>query len=116
MPEPGLFKIDYPEDYHPPHNVCRGEQFLAQIYEAIRSSPYRNEILLVITYDEHGGCYDHVPPPANAAPPEPEPVSRDGRFHFDRFGVRVPAIVVSSYVRAGTVFRAPQGIGIGVRE
>ena len=107
MPEPGLFKIDYPEDYHPPHNVCRGEQFLAQIYNAVRSSPYRDEILLIITYDEHGGCYDHVPPPANAASPEPEPVSRDGSFHFDRFGVRVPAIAVSSYVRAGTVFRAP---------
>ncbi len=109
MPEPGLFKIDYPEDYHPPHNVCRGEQFLAQIYEAVQLSPYRDEILLIITYDEHGGCYDHVSPPTNAASPDPQPVSRDGRFHFDRFGVRVPAIVVSSYVRAGTVFRAPPG-------
>jgi phospholipase C len=107
MPEFGLFRVDYPEDYHPPHNVCRGEHFLADIYEAVRSSPYREEILLLITYDEHGGCYDHVPPPNNAAPSDPGSVSRDGGFHFDRFGVRVPAIVISDYVRPGTVFRAP---------
>src|SRR6202012_5251277 len=55
----GLFKLDYPSDYHPPHNVCRGDIFLAEVYEAIRSSPYRDKILLVITFDEHGGCYDH---------------------------------------------------------
>jgi phospholipase C len=109
MPEFGLFQVDYPQDYHPPHNVCRGEHFLADIYNAVRKSPYREEILLVITYDEHGGCYDHVPPPDNAAPPEPRPISRDGSFHFDRFGVRVPTIVISEYVCPGTVFRAPDG-------
>lgn len=115
VPEPGLFKIDYPSDYHPPHNVCRGEQFLAGVYEAVRNSPYRDEILLLITFDEHGGCYDHVPPPAGATPPQPGAQARatnpDGtpRFNFERYGVRVPAIVVSSYVEAGTVFRAPPG-------
>lgn len=109
VPELGLFAIDYPSDYHPPHNVCRGEQFLAHVYQAVRNSPYRDKILLVITFDEHGGCYDHVPPPANAVAPEPGNVSRDGRFHFDRFGVRVPAIVISSYVQPGTVFRTAPG-------
>lgn len=108
-PELGLFAIDFPADYHPPHNICRGERFLADVYEAVRSSPYRDAILLVITFDEHGGCYDHVPPPTGAAPPDPSPQSRDGTFDFSRFGVRVPTIVVSSYVRPGTVFRAPQG-------
>lgn len=107
VPELGWFKIDFPQDYHPPHNVCRGEQFLAQVYDAVRTSPYRDEILLVITFDEHGGCYDHVPPLTKSTPPEPWPVSRDGQFHFDRFGVRVPTIVISSYVNSGTVFRAP---------
>jgi len=105
-PELGLFKMDYPSDYHPPHNVCRGEQFLADVYQAVRNSPYRDKILLVITFDEHGGGYDHVAPPAGAAPPQPWPKSRDGRFDFSRFGVRVPAIVISSYVQPGTVFRA----------
>ena len=105
-PEPGLLEIDYPNDYHPPHNVCRGEQFLADVYQAVRNSPYRDQILLVITFDEHGGCYDHVPPPSGAAAPQPWPQSRDGRFDFSRYGVRVPAIVISSYVQPGTVFRA----------
>jgi len=95
-----------PNDYHPPHNICRGETFLAELYNTIRKSPYRDKILLLITFDEHGGCFDHVPPPTGAKPPMPSPVSRDGEFHFDRFGVRVPAIVVSSYVESGTVFRA----------
>ncbi len=108
-PELGLFKVDYPEDYHPPHNVCRGEQFLADVYQAVRNSPYRDKILLVITFDEHGGCYDHVSPPSGAAAPQPWPKSRDGQFDFSRFGVRVPTIVISSYVQPGTVFRASPG-------
>ncbi len=97
-----------PNDYHPPHNVCRGEQFLAQVYEAVRGSPYRDKIVLVITFDEHGGCYDHVPPPTGAVAPEPGAVARHGDFHYNRFGVRVPTIVVSSYVEPGTVFRSPK--------
>ncbi len=108
-PELGLFAIDFPADYHPPHNICRGELFLADVYKSVQNSPYRDNILLVITFDEHGGCYDHVPPPTGAAPPDPWPQSRDGTFDFSRFGVRVPTIVVSSYVQPGTVFRAPSG-------
>jgi phospholipase C len=99
-------ELGIPNDYHPPHNVCRGEQFLASVYSAVRNSPYRDKILLVITFDEHGGCYDHVGPPVNAVAPEPGAVSRDGTFNFCRFGVRIPTIVVSSYVQPGTVFRA----------
>jgi phospholipase C len=100
------FGLHLAEDYHPPHNVCVGEQFLAEVYNAVRHSPYRDKILLVITFDEHGGCYDHVPPPTGAQAPIPGPVSRYGNFHFDRFGVRVPTILVCSYVQPGTVFRA----------
>lgn len=112
QPEPALLKgqIAYPEDYHPPHNVCRGEQFLARLYAAVRNSPYRDKILLIITFDEHGGCYDHVPPPGGSTAPLPGPVSRDGRFRFNRFGVRIPTIVVSSYIQPGTVFRSPTGV------
>jgi len=107
VPEPGLLKIDYPSDYHPPHDVARGEVFLADVYHAVRTSPYRDKILLLITFDEHGGCFDHVPPPKGAAPPDPGSNSRDGQFDFSRFGVRVPAIIISSYVPPGTVFRSP---------
>lgn len=106
---PEFFGTEQPNDYHPPHNICRGEQFLADLYEAVRSSPYRDKIMLVIMFDEHGGCYDHVAPPTGAIAPQPCPVSRDGKFTFDRFGVRVPLIVVSSYVEPGTVFRASSG-------
>jgi phospholipase C len=107
--EHAISETHYPEDYHPPYNLTVGEQFLAEVYTAVRQSPYRDKILLIITFDEHGGCYDHVPPPTGAVAPDPGPVSRDGTFHFDRYGVRVPTIVVSSYVQAGTVFRAAPG-------
>lgn len=110
VPEPGewwrLFRTRYPSDYHPPHDVLRGEQFLAEVYGAVRSSPYRDRILLVITFDEHGGCYDHSPPPWGSVAPKPGAVSRTGDFTFNRFGVRVPTIVISSYVTPGSVFRA----------
>jgi phospholipase C len=103
---PDFLGIAQPNDYHPPHNICRGETFLADVYQTVRNSPYRDKIMLVILFDEHGGCYDHVPPPTGAMAPLPCPLSRDGNFKFDRFGVRIPAIVVSSYVEPGTVFRA----------
>lgn len=109
QPDLGWTGIKYPNDYHPPHNVRRGERFLAEVYEAVRSSPYRDKIMLVVTFDEHGGCYDHVSPPHGAAAPQPYPKTRTGDFPYDRFGVRVPAIVISSYVRPGTVFRADDG-------
>ncbi|GAB3385971.1 alkaline phosphatase family protein [Lysobacter fragariae] len=99
------------ESYHPPHDVRPSEQFLANIYNAIQQSPYRDNILFVVLFDEHGGTYDHVPPPVGAQPPSPGAVSTDGsNFDFDRFGVRVPAIVVSSYVTPGTVFRSDTGV------
>ncbi|HRW09738.1 MAG TPA: alkaline phosphatase family protein [Caldilineaceae bacterium] len=104
-----LGKTHYANDYHCSHNIAFGEAFLAKLYGAVQQSPYRDRILLIISFDEHGGCYDHVPPPCHATPPEPGALSNEGDFHFDRFGVRVPAIVVSSYVEPGTVFRAEEG-------
>jgi phospholipase C len=59
-----LFKNLIPNDEHPPHNVVYGEQLIAAVYNALRSSPCWKRTLLIITYDEHGGCFDHVPPPA----------------------------------------------------
>jgi phospholipase C len=100
------FKIEHSEDYHPPNNVIHGEAFVAKVYDTIRTCPYRDRILFVITFDEHGGTYDHVNPPSNAQPPFPDPVAKNG-FDYSRFGVRVPAIVISDYVTPGTVFRSP---------
>lgn len=105
--EPNFGVIGHDQSYHPPHDVRAGEQYLADIYNAVQQSPYRDKILFVMLFDEHGGTYDHVPPPNGAQPPQPHPVSTDGSdFGFDRFGVRVPAIVMSSWGTPGTVFRS----------
>lgn len=96
-----------PNDEHPPHNVHYGEQLIATVYNAVRNGPNWARTLFVVIYDEHGGCYDHVPPPAAAPPGGPTP---DG-FAFDRYGVRVPAVIVSPYIPAGTIVRPPDGAG-----
>ncbi len=92
---------------HPNYDVALGEQFIHDVYEALRASPGWGQTLLVITYDEHGGCYDHVPPPWDATPPD----NNAGEFGFDftRFGVRVPTVLVSPLIAPGTVFRVLAG-------
>ena len=62
--------------------------------------------LLVITFDEHGGCPDHMPPPWGAIAPDPQSDPGEEGFRFNRFGVRVPTILVSPWIQAGTVFRS----------
>jgi phospholipase C len=93
---------------HPNYNVALGEQLIHDVYDTLRSGPGWNETLLLITFDEHGGNYDHVPPPANAVPPD-ELVGEFEDFNFKRFGVRIPALLVSPLIAAGTVFRAKSG-------
>jgi phospholipase C len=88
---------------HPNYDVALGEQYIQQVYEALRGGPGWDQTLLIITYDEHGGCYDHVPPPSGAIPPDNSP--GEYGFDFTRFGVRVPAVLVSPLIEAGTVFR-----------
>jgi phospholipase C len=92
---------------HPNYDVSLGEKLIQDVYNAVRSGPGWDQTLLIITYDEHGGLYDHVPPPSGATPPDASP----GEFGFDftRFGVRVPAVLVSPLIPAGTVFRVPAG-------
>ncbi len=94
-----------PNDQHPPHDIRYGDQLVASVYNAVRASPSWERTLLVVTYDEQGGCFDHVPPPAAVPPGGRAP---DG-FRFDRYGVRVPAVIVSPFVPAGSVIRPPPG-------
>lgn len=94
-----------PNDQHPPHDVSLGEQFLLKVWKAVSTGKGWNDTLLIITFDEHGGCYDHVEPP-KAVPPDQESDPGDEGFHFDRYGVRIPTILVSPYIEAGTVFRS----------
>lgn len=91
---------------HPNYDMALGEQLIHDVYYALRNGPAWNQTLLIITYDEHGGCYDHVSPPTGAAPPDS--CAGEFRFDFKRFGVRVPAVLVSPLIAAGTVFR-PSG-------
>jgi phospholipase C len=94
-------------DQHPDHNVQAGEVFIASIYQAIKNNPTLWEsTALLITYDEHGGIFDHVPPPNCVK----DKFKADGNatgtgveFVFDRLGVRVPAILISPWIPSGTV-------------
>jgi Phosphoesterase family. len=81
--EPRYFPdVKLPNDQHPPHHVGMGEDLIAEVYNALRSAPTWEKTLLVIVYDEHGGNYDHVPPP-KAVPPDN---SHSQPFGFDRYG------------------------------
>ena len=88
---------------HPNYDVSKGEQFLHDVYYSLMGTPVWNQTLLIITYDEHGGCYDHVPPPENAVAPDNS--AGELNFDFKRFGLRVPTVLVSPMIAAGTVFR-----------
>jgi phospholipase C len=81
-------------DDHPMADIKDGQDLVLAVYDALASSPQWDRCLLVIVYDENGGFYDHVPPP-QAADDEPE--------MFGRYGVRVPAIIVSPWVEPRTV-------------
>lgn len=80
-------------DDHPPADIMAGQELVLKLYNAVASSPQWDKTLLVIVYDEHGGLYDHVPPPA----------AEDDRPAFRRYGVRVPTFIVSPWVEANTV-------------
>lgn len=105
---------------HAPLDVRFGDKLIADVYQAVRNSPHWPNILLIITYDEHGGYFDHVTPPA-VVPPDgavspnafmqheatqykktylTEP---DYTFDFTRLGFRVPAVLVSPFIAKGTI-------------
>jgi phospholipase C len=94
-------------DQHPDHHVQEGERFIAAVYNAIRQQPALWEsTALLIVYDEHGGIFDHVPPPACLADgfvAQPDATGTGRPFLFDRLGVRVPAVLVSPWIERGTV-------------
>lgn len=95
-----------PNDNHPPLPVGPGEAFLSKIYQALTNGPRDRwqKTLMVVTYDEHGGFFDHVPPrpigmavPAGANYTTPWPTT----------GPRVPAFLVSPLIQAESVFQSP---------
>src|SRR5437879_890287 len=99
--EEGTFRPQ--NDQHPDSDINEGEHLIYSIYKAIRSNrKVWEHSMLVIVYDEHGGLYDHVAPPV-AIQPRHEDIATNPPdpplppFHFDRYGIRVPAVVVSPY-------------------
>ncbi|MBO9557225.1 MAG: hypothetical protein J7515_01395 [Caulobacter sp.] len=102
-------------DYHPPSNLLVGEQFVKDVYTSLISHQDAwQKTLFLITFDEFVGTFDHettglqqglAQPPWGAG--TPPPLATQNNFNFDRFGGRVPTIVISPYVQAGTVFRSP---------
>jgi len=92
-------------DQHPPSDVRAGEQLIWDVYKAVVNSPQWKDTLLIITYDEHGGCFDHVPPPEATPPDAGQPVGELG-FVFNRMGLRVPTVLISPHIQKGTVCRA----------
>ena len=88
-------------DQHPDHDVQEGETLILDVYNAVRKSRLWESTILLIVYDEHGGTYDHVPPPATVNPDGKACI--DPPFTFTRLGVRVPAVVISPWIEPETI-------------
>jgi phospholipase C len=89
-----------------PQNIVVGEALLAQVVQAVGSSPLWDKTILLIMYDEHGGYYDHVPPPPAIPPDAIPPVVQPGEETYEgfaRYGFRVPSVVVSPYAKRNHV-------------
>ncbi|MBL7732637.1 MAG: hypothetical protein JNM88_15780 [Chitinophagaceae bacterium] len=105
---PGL-NLDPDTSMHPANRVEPAENYLAAVYNALRNSPYWENTLLIINFDENGGMYDHVMPPA-AVPPDPsapvqydtdEPEGNTCEFDFSLLGPRIPVILISPWLTKG---------------
>jgi phospholipase C len=96
-------------DEHPPTNVQLGQALVASVIESVLASPLWSRTALFLTYDEHGGFWDHVPPPAACTPDDVAPLiaPTDYQAQFDRLGIRVPLVVVSPYARKRYVSHGP---------
>ena len=106
--DPRFFSTpNYPaNDDHPDHDVSLGQQLMKDVYEAVRASPDWESTLLIITYDEHGGFYDHYPTPRNV--PNPDGIVSP-TFDFTRLGPRVPALFISPWIDSGALVHGPTG-------
>jgi phospholipase C len=94
-----IAKVTQESDEHPPANIQVGQQFTAGVIRALMTSPNWSSSALLLTWDEHGGYYDHVAPPAAPKPDSIPPMlgATDTRVAFDRYGVRVPFLAISPF-------------------
>ncbi len=93
--------VNVESDEHPSANVQVGQKFTHDVMQALVNSPNWSSSAMFLTYDEHGGYYDHVAPPAAVKPDNIAPMLQpgDAKAAFDRYGIRVPTIVVSPYAK-----------------
>jgi phospholipase C len=95
---------------HPLNDIRRGELLIKQVYETLRKSQYWSETMLIITFDEHGGFYDHVAPASTVATGDDDQYANPAHpFAFDQLGIRVPALVISAYTEKGSVIGSEAG-------
>lgn len=102
---PGGAGVDWADEnglsLPPPINVMAGERLLHQVYDILlKHLDVFNKTLLIVTYDEHGGLFDHVPPPCAVSPFKPAVEN----FNYDRYGVRVPVILINPSIKPGTIY------------
>ena len=99
-----LLNVDGPQRIG---SVILGEQLIWDVYDTLRKSDYWKDTLLIITHDEHGGCYDHVPPPPchgdKVVPPKKHMWCNQKGFNFKRLGIRVPMVMVSAHIQPNTI-------------
>ena len=99
-----------PNDDHPCHDIALGERLLKDTYEALRASPKWNNTVLLVTYDDPGGWYDHASVPVDVpAPDNSTSCGSDKNVSFTWLGARVPTLLISPWVPKGTVIHAPKG-------
>ena len=107
LPQFSLLDPDYgTQSQENPQNITVGEGFLGQVIDALRDSPKWRQTVLILTYDEHGGYYDHVVPPKALAPDSIAPAVNPGEKTYDgfaRYGFRVPSIVIGPYAKRNHV-------------
>jgi phospholipase C len=91
--------VSQESDEHPPANIQVGQNFTAGVVNALMASPNWSSSAFLLTYDEHGGFYDHVAPPRAPKPDNIAPMLKPGDVNvpFDQYGVRVPFVVVSPF-------------------
>ena len=86
-----------------PQNIALGERFAAKVIDAVMSGPGWDSTLLIWAFDEHGGYYDHVVPPAAIPPDDIAPKASPAYTGFAQYGFRVPCAIVSPWARASYV-------------
>jgi phospholipase C len=114
---PRFFAKDQPANsQHAPQDARYGDNLIADVYDALRANTdVWMKSVLIVTYDEHGGFYDHVLPPSKGipnpdginSPPPGDTASWVPKFAFDRLGLRVPAVIASPWVAKGLVDSTP---------